>query len=271
MMDFKMPGDYRCSRLLMNRIMTANSQGLKSPRRAFTLIELLVVIAIIAILAAMLLPALAMAKQKGKIALCKSNEHQLMLATLMYAADNQDKLPDCASPGTTTTLGVWAWDVSAYVVTNLYQNAPNQNAFYCPNELYQYNNGGAWTAFTGSSTAPQPYIVTGYIFVFPHSVAGSQLADYTNVRKTTTPKLNSDVTSTEMLADFTVYRAGIGSVVYTGLLNPNGDPLLPVNTAHMQGSRPGGGNIGFQDGHIEWRKFAGMTNIVSAGTLRFTF
>jgi len=254
-----------------NRAEAGHPHGGESPCRAFTLIELLVVIAIIAILAAMLLPALAMAKQKGKIALCKSNEHQLMLATLMYAADNQDKLPDCAAPGTTTTLGVWAWDVSAYVVTNLYQNAPNQNAFYCPNELYQYNNGGAWTGFTGSSTPPQPYIVTGYIWVFPHSVAGSQLSDYANVRKTTMPKLNSDVTSTELLADFTVYRAGIGSVVYTGLLNPNGNPLLPINTAHMQGYRPAGGNIGFQDGHIEWRKFASMTNIVSSSTLRFTF
>jgi len=66
-----------------------------STTRGFTLIELLVVIAILALLMAILLPSLNLVREKARMAICGSNQRQLVVGLTLYAADNDDKLPPC--------------------------------------------------------------------------------------------------------------------------------------------------------------------------------
>ncbi len=94
------------------------------PCRAFTLIELLVVIAIIAILAAMLLPALSKAKEKANAAACLNNLKQWGGATQMFAVDNADLLPQDGTPNGTSVNAGWYVDLPQILGLAPYRDQP---------------------------------------------------------------------------------------------------------------------------------------------------
>ena len=121
---------------------------LPSSRRAFTLIELLVVIAIIAILAGMLLPALARAKEYGRRIACINNLRNLGMSVIMYGDENEGKFPPQRGP----EAGRWPSALSAYY--------KNLKILRCPNDFVAKHQGSDTNH--PANMADRSYIMNGF-------------------------------------------------------------------------------------------------------------
>ncbi|HEY4416672.1 MAG TPA: prepilin-type N-terminal cleavage/methylation domain-containing protein [Verrucomicrobiae bacterium] len=122
---------------------------------AFTLVELLVVIAIIAILAALLLPAIGRSKESARATVCLGNLHQVGLALQLYVQDNNNKLPVMRDVSTDATVA--ATNTFPAIQNVLRSQLGNTNVLRCPSDLSHYfdqtGSSYAWNSLLNGEDA----------------------------------------------------------------------------------------------------------------------
>ena len=233
--------------------------------RAFTLIELLVVIAIIAILAAMLLPALSKAKAKAQQTHCLSNKHQITVACSMYNNDWEDFLvpnaPVSASSGGTFVgwcpgtenwgTSPWNINVDAYKTNCLGPYAGNVMVYKCPSDVILSDNGARIR-----SISMNPFMIGNLDNMGPGGAAA--VREMTSMAGgwrlfTKLASLNCiGLANTWVFADEAMYTINDGYLQCS--LNTPGYPDCPANY------HSGGNCFSYVDGHAEYKKWVYSTS-----------
>jgi prepilin-type N-terminal cleavage/methylation domain-containing protein/prepilin-type processing-associated H-X9-DG protein len=193
-------------------------------RRGFTLIELLVVIAIIAILAAILFPVFAQAREKARMASCLSNLKQIGTGTMMYVQDYDERYPSTVAWGR-------AWN--GYPPTNF--NSPI-NWQYLPDLVDPYvKNKGVWFCPSIGQTTSTAFgwnmVANGTTYIWNHQTNGCTLC---------TPNPGA----------YNVTGSGIAQVAA-----PASAPLvwdIPYWGFWVNGFHNTGLNVAYADGHAKW-------------------
>jgi|YNPNPStandDraft_1061719.scaffolds.fasta_scaffold32300_2 prepilin-type N-terminal cleavage/methylation domain-containing protein/prepilin-type processing-associated H-X9-DG protein len=218
-------------------------------RRGFTLIELLVVIAIIAILAAILFPVFAQAREKARTGTCQSNLKQLGTALHMYAQDYDETFPGiCVWSDVAGATKYWAEVVQPYV--------KNTRIFRCPSAAYAWWFGPVPSPLTFGCTYGYNQVLgcwappgwSGYWCSYeqgPSLARVQRPSDLGLLGETNLPANDSDPWGSW-------YAQGI----FAGYCNPQagGQPVMEwfgIYPRHNEGA-----NILFVDGHVKWFHFS---------------
>lgn len=245
--------------------------------RAFTLIELLVVIAIIALLMSILMPALSAVREQGRQQSCASRIRQQVVASIMYAQDNNATLALPKTPGS------WMHDLAINTVDYMMANGMTREMFYCPSNAVEQKymdyfwefttewDGARWVNPTDNS-----FILSSYLYVL-QTTQGNRPALRNNENKTGPKRwcktINDKQSATmELCLDAIPSQDKAGAKDGRTFTEIGGGGIwtkyqLYEQANHIKNSdEPRGGNIGFLDGHIEWRRFDDMEDRIGATT-----
>jgi|ERR1017187_1140313 competence protein ComGC len=249
-------------------------KSLRTGGEGFTLLDLLVVLGVIAVLIVLQLPVLAAGKSQTKIGICASHVRQLALACQIYANDNHDRLPVLSGGA------AWAWDLPVGAANGLLNSGVTTNIFYCPGTAPRFTDQDNWIAFGSSSLwnfgGAAGFHVVGYALAFSGTAS---ILNSTNQNTTLLPeaiKIGSTLVPAPaaservLVADATLSQGA----TLPGYAHPEnnytsipGGFYKPHVSPHLKGNVPAGGNLGFKDGHVAWRKFELMSPRTTSGSV----